>query len=162
MAQTNNLTVVKTSMETKSTSETSNAVEDTNTRPTAQPSVSASAQSVEAKEVPFTMSLEGSYNDFLNFLRAIDSSSRLISLKSLSLKKTTKPGNDQTQTQTIFSADIIGIAFYKKDITIEKTLANLRVSDETILKFLNLKSYGNPINLTTEAGFGRANPFEGY
>jgi len=112
-----------------------------------------------AKTVDFTMKLSGSFADFMNFLKALETSSRLISLKSISLQSKTDP-----KQPGVFSAQvaITGSAFYKDKITLEKNLENIKVSDETLEKFLNLKTYGQPINLPGESGFGRSNPFENY
>lgn len=157
MAGANNLKVEETSMEKTTTS--SPTPEETTTgatkSPSPQPSTSASPSS-GAKEVGFTMKLSGTFTDFLNFLRDVDSSSRLISLKTLSLQITS------TAAQTTFTVQIGGAAFYKNNVSIANTLDNIQVSDDTIRKFLNLKTYGAPINLPAESGFGRSNPFEGY
>jgi Tfp pilus assembly protein PilO len=159
MASANNLKVEETSMvETKPSSQTSEETTpeaNKNKTPTPQPSASQTSSS-GAKEVAFTMKLSGTFTDFLNFLRDVDSSSRLISLKTLSLQMTA------TAEQSTFTAQIGGAAFYKNDVSLANTLDNIRVSDETIKKFLNLKTYGAPINLPAESGFGRTNPFENY
>ncbi len=156
MASANNLKVEETSMEkTKTSSQTSEETTTGKASPTPKPSTSTSPSS-GAKEVEFTMKLSGGFSDFMNFLRAIDSSSRLISLKNLSLQIT------QKEKQTVFIAQISGVAFYKSNVSIANTLDNIRVSDDTIRKFLNLKTYGAPINLPAESGFGRSNPFENY
>lgn len=153
IANANNLKVEETSMEKKAGSQTPS--EESSASPNPKPSTSATPSSA-AKEVQFTMKLSGTFPDFMNFLRAVDSSSRLISLKTLALLIS------QTQDKTVFTAQIGGVAFYKSDITLPNTLGNIKVSDDTIRKFLNLKTYGAPINLPTESGFGRGNPFEGF
>lgn len=149
IASTNNLIVEQTSMDQKASQQTT----------TPSPGASASPETAAIKEIQFTMGLSGAYNDFLNFLAAVDSSSRLIALRTLTLNRQ-ETTNEQGQAN--FKAQISGSAYYKADVSIAKTIDNLKVPDETIRKFLNLKSYGLPINLTTEAGFGRSNPFEGY
>ncbi|MBM2821098.1 MAG: hypothetical protein HW405_858 [Candidatus Berkelbacteria bacterium] len=168
IANANKLVVEQTSLDQKTATTPTKAPEEDKTTPSS-PSTSASAQvSADVKELKFSMSLSGAYNDFINFLKAIDSSSRLISLKNITIQKkesaAAAPAGGEQTTATIvtFGAQISGSAYYKTDISVEKNIENLKVSDETIQKFLNLKSYGLPINLTTEAGFGRGNPFEGY
>ncbi len=158
IATANNLRVEETSMEKARTTTTQPADEvSTGAKsPTPTPNASASASSAIAKEVAFTMKLSGSFTDFMNFLRGVDSSSRLISLKTLTLE------TSQTTDQITFIVQIGGVAFYKSDVTLANTLDNIKVSDDTIRKFLNLKTYGAPINLPTESGFGRGNPFEGF
>lgn len=153
IASANNLKVEETSMEKKKQSGSSE--EDTSSSPKPKPSTSASPSS-PTKEVQFSIKIAGTFPDFMNFLRAIDSSSRLISLKTLGLQVS------QNKDQAIFTAQIGGVAFYKTDITLANNLENIKVSDDTIRKFLNLKTYGAPINLPTESGFGRGNPFEGF
>jgi len=150
IAGANNLKVEETSME-KSTESSENT---SKTSPT--PQTSPTKEAVSIKEVEFSMKLSGTFTDFMNFLRAIDSSSRLIGLRNLALQMS------QTEEQSTFAAQIAGVAFYKSGTSIADTLENIKVSDETVRKFLNLKTYGLPINLPTESGFGRNNPFEGY
>lgn len=153
IAGANNLKVEETSME-KSKESTSQSEDTSKTSPT--PQTSPTKEAVSIKEVEFSMKLSGTFTDFMNFLRSIDSSSRLISLRNLALQMS------QTEEQSTFAAQIAGVAFYKSEVSIADTLDNVKVSDETVRKFLNLKTYGLPINLPAESGFGRTNPFEGY
>ncbi len=152
MASQNNLKTEQTSMEQPKSTPESNS-------PSLAPSASNTTDQAKYKEIQFSITLNGTYSDFMNFLRAVDTSSRLISLKLLSLSQ--NPPEEGTTAST-FNADLTGIAFYKPEVSIEKNLVNLEISDETIQKFLNLKSYGLQINLPTESGFGRSNPFEGF
>lgn len=161
MANQNNLKVVRTAMEQQKTTKTTSS-EDTDSgtkSKTPAPSTSATPASSDYKELQFSITLNGTYSDFMNFLRAVDSSTRLISLKMLALRIGEQKAG---QTTANFDADITGVAFYKPDVSVEKNLENLKISDDVIQKFLNLKTYGSPINLPTESGFGRSNPFEGY
>lgn len=153
IAGANNLKVEETSME-KSKEATSQSEDTSKTSPTPQASPTKEALSI--KEVEFSMKLSGTFIDFMNFLRAIDSSSRLISLRNLALQIS------QAEKQSTFAAQIAGVAFYKSEVSIADSLENIKISDETVRKFLNLKTYGLPINLPAESGFGRTNPFEGY
>lgn len=162
MARANNLKVEQISLE-KSKTSTSTTEEatptpaaKTNASPTPTPSGSANPTG-DAKPVDFSLQVSGSFNDFLNFLNTVETSSRLISLKNITMQQ--KVGTDKSVT---FSAQISGSAFYKNKITVESTNDNLKISDDIINKFLNLKAYGQPIDLPTESGFGRSNPFEGY
>jgi len=104
------------------------------------------------QELPFTMKVSGAFTDFMDFLQNIDTSSRLISITALSL----------SQQNNAFSADITGKAYWKKGTDLQNTLANIQISQETIDKFQNLKTYGQPINLPQESGFGRTDPFAGF
>lgn len=156
MAQTNNLKVEETSME--KSKQTSKPQEETATpSPGGTPSEDKTGG---AKEVEFSMKLSGTYPDFMSFLRSVETSARLIVIKNLALQMATETvGNEQKST---FATQIAGVAYYKNDLTIENTLDNVKISENTLKKFLNLKTYGIPINLPTESGFGRTNPFEGY
>jgi len=156
IAGANNLKVEETSMEKSQESTSTPTPEETTTKSSPTPQVSPTKTSSDIKEVEFSMKLSGTFSDFMNFLRAIDTSSRLISLKNLALQMS------KTAEQSTFAAQIAGVAFYKSDVSIPNTIDNIKVSDDTIRKFLNLKSYGLPINLPAESGFGRTNPFENY
>ena len=158
IAAANNLKVEEISME-KSKEETTKTEEETNAaknKATPAPQTSASKKS-EIKEVDFALKVSGTYNDLVNFLRGVESSSRLIAIKNLALQM-----NQSVETQGTLSSQIRGMAFYKTDISLAENLQNLQVSTETIEKFFNLKTFGSPINLPTESGFGRTNPFENY
>lgn len=162
IANNNNLKVEEMSMEKSQETKTSEEV----TTPTPKSTTSTQASPATsttggAKEVDFSMKLSGSFGDFLNFLRGVESTSRLISLESIALQMNTTTTGQQ-QPQAALSAQIKGVAYYKPDVSLEPILANINVSQETIDKFLNLKPFGSPINLPTESGFGRTNPFENY
>lgn len=125
---------------TKSSSNTTNSTTNSNTNNT---------DTSKAKEVNFSTKISGTFTDFVNFLKAADKNSRLISFNSIILN----------QTDVSFTAQLKGKAYWKKTTTNEKTLANINITTQTINKFLGLKTYGSPINLPTESGFGRADPF---
>jgi Tfp pilus assembly protein PilO len=157
-AEQANMTVAGISMESK---QTTSQPEDqtatggnkqtqsaTNQNSTSQTNTATSS----LQELPFTMKVSGTFTDFMKFLQNIETSSRLISVTALSLN----------QRNNAFSADITGKAYWKKGTDLEKTLANIQISQETIDKFQNLKTYGKPINLPQESGFGRTDPFAGF
>jgi len=161
VAQSNNLKVEETSLEKNKDSSSTPKEESTASPKGGTPSPTTSGQATnlgQVKEVEFSMKLSGTYNDFINFLREIESSARLITLNDMSMQMTSASG---TQAAA-FSVQISGVAYYKPAVSIEKTIANLNISEATIKHFLDLKTYGQPINLPTESGFGRTNPFEGY
>lgn len=152
-----NLRVEKTSLEKsqatkESTDETTDATKKT---ATPQPSASASASSGSVQNVDFTMSLSGSFIDYLEFLKNVETSTRLIIIKSMTVQMGQEPASPVT-------FQLVGTAFYKPKVTIADNLDNIKVSQETIDTFLNLKTYAQPINLPQESGFGRVNPFENY
>lgn len=159
IAGNNNIKVEEISMEkVKDQTKT-----DEGTTPTPKSSTTSQANQETAsttggaKEVDFSLKLSGTYADLVNFLRGVESSSRLISLKNVAFQMSTTAGETQN-----LSAQIKGVAYYKPDVTLASTLDNIKVSQETIDKFLNLTTFGSPINLPTESGFGRTNPFENY
>lgn len=158
IANNNNLKVEEMSMEksqeTKTTEETKTPTPKSTPLTQASPTTSTTGG---AKEVDFSLKLSGTYTDLVNFLWGVESSSRLISLKNVAFQMSTTAGQEQN-----LSAQIKGVAYYKPDVTLQSTLDNIKVSQETIEKFLNLKTFGSPINLPTESGFGRTNPFENY
>lgn len=159
MAGQNNLKVEQTSMEQPKSTEKASSADSTETQSKTPTPAASTSNQAKYKEVQFSITLNGTYSDFMNFLRAVDSSSRLISLKLLNLIQ--EPPKEGTTTPA-FKADLTGVAFYKPEVSIEKNLENLKISNETTQKFLNLKSYGLQINLPTESGFGRSNPFDGF
>jgi len=159
IANTYNLKVEKTSLEKSQTTQPSpeETTSTTNKQKTStpQPSASPSASSGSVQNVDFTMSLSGSFTDYLEFLKNVEASTRLIVIKSMTMQM----GQDQTSPVTF---QLVGTAFYKPTVTIADNLDNIKVSQETINTFLNLKTYAQPINLPQESGFGRTNPFENY
>jgi len=106
----------------------------------------------DAGEVKFSLKIEGSFADYKNFLKNTETGSRLISFTTMSL----------SQAEGSFSAQVSGKAYYKKASTLESTLANINIPQATIDRFISLKTYGTPINLPTETGFGREDPFAAY
>jgi len=134
------------------TSQPQAAPEDTTNKTTTPKTPSSTTTGSSLQEVPFTMKISGTFADFQKFLQNIETSSRLISVTALSL----------AQQNNAFSAQISGKAYWKKGTSLDKTLANIQISQDTINKFQNLKSYGNPINLPVESGFGRIDPFAGF
>jgi len=158
IANNYNLKVEKTSLEkAQSTAKESTDETAETTKKTAQPqpSTSTSASSSSVQNVDFTMSLSGSFTDYLNFLKNVETSTRLIVIKSM----TVQMGQEEASPVTF---QLVGTAFYKPKVTIADSIDNIKVSQDTINTFLNLKSYAQPINLPQESGFGRTNPFEGY
>lgn len=99
-------------------------------------------------EIPFTMKLTGTFTDFQKFLQDIETSSRLITISGMNL----------SQNEAGLTVSISGKTYWKKGSNLEKTLANIQISKETIELFKNLKTYGTPIN-PAESGFGRTDPF---
>lgn len=160
MAQANNLRVEQTSIEkSKDTSTTANIDASATGKATSTPSptTSGSASTSQIKTVNFTEKLNGSYIDFINFLKALEASSRLILVKNISMQTKTEQGKPAS-----FDVQLSGSAYYKSKVDLEQNLTNIKITEETLNKFLNLKSYGQPINLPGESGFGRTNPFENY
>lgn len=103
-----------------------------------------------ADELKFSMKVSGNFTDFLSFLKNTETSSRLITFNNMSL----------TVATDVLSVQLSGSAYWKKKSTLTQSLTNVTVSQATIDKFKNLKSYGTPINLPSESGFGRTNPFD--
>jgi len=149
MANDAKLTVDQISLETEAKPKTTTG-EDTTTNTTTQTTTSSNTSDI--KEVGFNLKVSGTFADFLNFLKSVETSSRLISISAMNL----------IQAQDKFSADIKGKAYWEKGVSLEKNLANISIPQETISKFKNLKTFGNPINLPTEQGFGRPDPFAGF
>lgn len=149
IAGQNNLKVEQVTLDT---GETPSAADDaTDTATTDKTAAATPAADPNAiSEIKFSMKVSGGFNDFLNFLKTTETSSRLITISAM----------DLTQAETGFSAQIAGKTYYKKGTNLEQNLANVKISQETIDKFQNLKTYGTPINLPTESGFGRVNPFD--
>lgn len=160
IAQDNGLTVNETTMETVKTKAASQE-EDTTATPKSSasptPGASSSPGSTPStvQNINFSMKLTGPYPSFLNFLKTVETSSKLTVIKNLALQTDTAAGSDKLSFQ------ISGTSFYKSKPTIENTVANLAVSKTTIDMFLNLKSFAAPIN-PAESGYGRGDPFAGY
>lgn len=107
-----------------------------------------------AQTIGFTIAVSGSFQDFMNFLKSSESSSRLLSINELKLSQTT------SKDTLKFTAELGGEAYFKKGVSLTSDLDNIQISTATVAKFLNLKAYSAPLNLPTEAGFGRVNPFD--
>ena len=146
------LTVDQISLETETKAKTTTEEDTTTNKTNSSSQTTTSSESSDINEVGFNLKVSGTFADFLNFLKSIETSSRLISIYAMNL----------TQTQDKFTADIKGKAYWKKGVSLEKNLANISIPQETINKFQNLKTYGNPINLPAEQGFGRPDPFAGF
>ncbi|AKM82070.1 TPA: hypothetical protein DD449_03150 [Candidatus Berkelbacteria bacterium] len=116
---------------------------------TTTPTTSTSAVS-GVTELKFSIKVSGNFSDFLTFLKNTETSSRLITFNSMQL----------ATTDNVLSVQLIGSAYWQKDSNLDQTLTNVTVTQSTIDKFQNLKSYGTPINLPAESGFGRTNPFD--
>lgn len=168
IAAINNVKIEQISME-KQSSQTTTKSQDEAATPTpkgktAATPASSNSPATTTKELPFQLSISGTYANITAFLRGTETSGRLISIENLTLQSGTTSGAPATavQAEKLLSGQISGKAYYREQISLEKNLANLQVSRETIDFFLNLKSWGQPINLPQESGFGRSNPFETY
>lgn len=138
--------------DTTPTSSTSSG-SSSSTSSTSSGSSSASTQSSSnATEVKFSVSISGAFTDFENFLKGVETGNRLISISSINL----------STDQTGMKAQLLGKAYWKKSSSLTSNLSNITISQKTIDKFLSLKTYGTPINLPTESGFGRTDPFANY
>jgi Tfp pilus assembly protein PilO len=133
----------ETSTDTSTSGTSSNT---TTTTPTTK------TDSTGINEIKFSVKLTGTFTDFINFLKGAETNSRLISINTMTL----------TQATAGFSAQITGKAYWQKASTADKTLANINLTQDTINKFLGLKTYGSKIDLPTESGFGRTDPFSTY
>ena len=153
MANGANLTVDQISLETETKAKTTTEADTTTNKTNSTNSqTTATSNPSDVQEVGFSLKVSGTFADFLNFLKSVETSSRLVSIYAMNL----------AQTQDKFTADIKGKAYWEKSVSLEKNLANISIPQETINKFQNLKTYGNPINLPTESGFGRPDPFAGF
>lgn len=103
----------------------------------------------EATNVDYAIKISGSFSDLIKVLQSIESSSRLITISKIQL----------TQTTDVITAQIDGSAYYKKGVSVTNNVKNVEITKKTIDMFQNLKTYGSPIDLPTESGFGRENPF---
>lgn len=160
MAQACNLQIKETTLQKTSESTASKPQEsDTQTqKPSSTTPAPAETPKEELQKINFTMQLTGNFPDFLNFLKTVESNTRLITISSISAQS---QAASDTQPSS-FSAQINGSAYYKKDVTLEDSIDNIKISSETLQKFLDLKTYGLPIDIPSESGFGRPNPFESY
>lgn len=158
IAAANNLKVEQTSLE-KST-EAPKAQDDTTTgtKTTATPGPASSPAAPETKNVGFTMKINGTFSDFMNFLKAIEANSRLVTIKNMTMQSKI----DATNKTVLFSVQLAGTAYYKDKVSTDVSLDNIKISADTLKTFLNLKTYGRAIDLPAESGFGRTNPFETY
>lgn len=164
IANQSNLKVEQFSFDSGVSSPKSTTSDDTSTSTStksADSSTSASSSSSNSSgssspsgggEIKFSMKLNGSFLDFTKFLKGAETSSRLFTITSLNI----------TQGESNVSLQISGKTYWNKAELGEITAANLNLSSQTISKFLSLKTYGTPINLPTESGFGRVNPFESF
>lgn len=152
IAGQSNLKVEQLNIDSGTTSAKTTETDTSKSTPTSTSTPTANASNSDIKEIKFSMKVSGTFSDFLNFLKGTETSSRLITITSMSL----------TQTQNLLSAQVAGITYWNTSVALEKTLANIEIPQAIIDKFTQLKTYGSPINLPTESGFGRANPFVEY
>lgn len=103
-----------------------------------------------AQPVGFTLKISGTFESLMYFSKLMETSNRLITIQGLNL----------TQEEEKFTAEIKGVAYWKKVGTVDNNLTNITVATETLQKFANLRQYSTPIDTTTDAGYGRANPFQ--
>lgn len=157
MGQGNNLTIEQISIEKSKETTAQQAATETGKATPTPTSAATPSTAAEAKTVDFTMKINGNFSDFMNFFKATETSSRLIVIKKISMQ--TKTEGDKNPT---FNVELSGSAYYKSEVSVEQNLANIEIPDEVIQGFLNLKTYGQPIDLPGESGFGRSNPFENY
>lgn len=121
--------------------------EETATTKTTQ---SEQKKAAPAQSAEFTLKIAGTFSNLMEFFKLIETSSRLMAIQGLNL----------SQAQDKFTVEIKGETYWQTVASQAKSLANITVSTETIQKFENLRQYSTPINTSTEAGYGRTNPFE--
>ena len=159
MTKQSNLKVEQISFDKVATSSSSSTSSSTDTNANSNSdtkgntSSSTDNKSSKVSEINFSMKVSGTFADFMLFINNLEKSSRLVTINSMDL------------TQAIdksFSAQLEGKAYYQKTADLDTSLAAINISQDIINKFKNLKSYGQPINLQTESGFGRPDPFSTY
>ncbi len=133
-------------------SDTSKSSTSTSSDSSSSTTQKADSNLTGATEMKFSITLTGGFSDFQGFLKGVETGSRLISFTTIALS-----GDKDS-----FKAQLSGKAYWKKAAKIDPTLANVDIPEKTINKFLGLKTYGNKIDLPTESGFGREDPFAGY
>lgn len=157
MAKQSNLKVEQISFDkvAQSASSSANKSTDTNANANANTNTNSSTESKDSKvsEIDFSMKVSGTFADFILFINNLEKSSRLATINSMDLTQSTDKG---------FGAELEGKAYYQKTTDLDTGLTAINISQEIINKFKNLKSYGQPINLQTESGFGRPDPFSAY
>lgn len=151
MAKQSKLTVEQISFDkpTAKSSEGSDTAKQTdNTASNTQ-----TASNTDFKEIEFSMKVSGTFTDFLTFINNLEKSSRLVTITAMDLTQS---------ADKAFGASIKGKAYWQKTANLDTSLTAINISPDIINKFKNLKSYGQPINLQTESGFGRPDPFSTY
>lgn len=103
-----------------------------------------------ANEIGFQITLSGTFDGFLQFLRLTETSARLITIQSIAM----------TQGTDKFTAQVSGKSYYKKDFVQDSSLAGITIAPETIAKLQNLRTFAASVDTQNEAGFGRINPFD--
>lgn len=159
IAQSQNLKVEETSLEKSQTAAQTPAPETQAATPENQAPLPTQPAAETIEKVDFSIKVSGSFQSFMSFLYVIETSTRLITLQSISMQAKTE------QDLTNFSAQIKGNAYYKKNVDLNpdsENFNNIKISQEITDRFLELKTYGQPIELPEETGFGRTNPFEEY
>lgn len=152
LASQNNLKVEQISSSTTKAATQENQDTSTNNsnQNNQQNTTNSQSEPGGSQTADFELKVSGTFSDYLNFLNNLETSGRLISIPKMNL----------TQGTGTFSAQLSIKAYWKKGLSLEKNLANINVSTDTIQKFQNIKSNSTPINITTEQGFGRPNPFD--
>ena len=105
------------------------------------------------EEVGFQMTISGGFDSIIKFLSLSEVSARLTSIQSISLSE------DKLGGKT--SAQISGSGYWKKATIMQASdTSSVMITAETIQKLKSLTQNSEPVNTTTEEGFGRANPFD--
>lgn len=156
MAKQSNLKVEQISFDkqgAKSSTGKSDDTANTKTDTNSKNDTTADTDKSKAKEIDFSMKVSGTFADFMIFINNLEKSSRLVTINSMDLTQATDKG---------FSANLKGKAYWQKTADLDTSLIAINISDDIINKFKNLKPYGQPIDLQTESGFGRPDPFSTY
>lgn len=155
IAKQSNLKVEQISFDKQAIAKSNTASSSNDTTNSNAPNAPATEPNdkTEAKEVEFAMKVSGTFGDFLSFIQNLEKSNRLVTINSMDLTQASDKG---------FSASLQGKAYYLKTTDLDTSLTAIDISQDIITKFKNLKTFGQPINLQTESGFGRPDPFSTY
>lgn len=153
MAKQSNLKVEQISFDKVTPSQSTNTDTTNNNANTNTNSTPATTDANKPKEIEFSMKVSGAFADFMLFINNLEKSSRLVTITSMDLAQS---------ADKAFGVSLKGKAYYQKTTNLDTSLTAINISSEIINKFKNLKSYGQPINLQTESGFGRPDPFSAY
>lgn len=148
-----NSTAVIVKAEKKALAEVPKEEEEPKTKTKTKTKTETTKATSPVSATAFSANITTNFRSFLTMLFNLERSRRLSAFDTFTITR----GEEDT-----LSIKMDGEIYHKDKITVSKDLENIKISEEVEQKLKNLGQFGEYINLQSESGFGRDDPFSEF